>query len=200
MDELKKMKKNALRPPFNFLELLRERHTTYEFSNQKVDSKIIQTILEAGRLSPSSHNAQPWSFILVTDEGLIDQLMQICAYGKFHTHPAAAIAIVLEEIYENQPGLLTENLAAFRESHRYLNIGFAAANMVNEAASLGIATCIVSPIVEKANALLHVPAGKETILILGLGTEKDASSHPPKTRKKLDDIIHYNFYADKKGN
>ena len=109
----------------------------------------------------------------------------------------AAVAIVLEPIYENQPGLLRESLARFTESHKYLNIGFAAANIVNEAAFLGIDSCILSPIVEQANKLLAVPKKKEAILLVGLGFEKKGDFRHEKTRKNLKDITHYNSYENK---
>ncbi len=191
--------KNVGTPPQSpdFLTLAKERKTTYDFTAQKVDSESVNKILEAGRLSPSSHNSQPWSFIVVTDDTLIDKLMKTCVYGNFHTNPPALIAIVLEPIYENQPGLLKESLAKFTESHRYLNIGFAVANIVNEAAFLGIDSCILSPVVEQANKLLGVPKKKEAILLAGLGFEKKGAFLHEKTRKNFEDIVYYNSYGCK---
>lgn len=183
----------------DFLALMRERRSTYEFSAKKADSKSINKILEAGRLSPSSRNSQPWSFIIVSDEKLIGNLMKICAYGNFHTNPPAIIAIILEPIYENQPGLLKESLAKFTESHRYLNIGFAVSNIVNEAAFLGIGSCILSPIVEQANKLLKIPKKKEAVLLVGLGFEKKSAFRQEIARKQFEDIVFYNSYGKKKG-
>ncbi|MDO8633725.1 MAG: nitroreductase family protein [archaeon] len=177
--------------------MVRQRKTAYEFTAQKVNSESIQKILEAGRLSPSSHNSQPWSFIIVTDDALIDKLMKTCVYGNFHTNPPALIAIVLEPIYENQPGLLKESLAKFTESHRYLNIGFAASNIVNQATYLGIDSCILSPVVEQANKLLGISGKKEAILLVGLGFGKKSSFSHEKTRKNFEDIVYYNLYGCK---
>lgn len=55
---------------FNF------RHATKEFDETKeVSDKDFQTILESGRLSPSSLGLEPWHFVVIEDEQLKDKLM-----------------------------------------------------------------------------------------------------------------------------
>ena len=41
-----------------FLNILKNRKTAYEFSLKKIDKKDIMSILEAARWAPSSHNSQ----------------------------------------------------------------------------------------------------------------------------------------------
>ena len=51
------------------LEALNKRYATKNFdATKKISENTLNTILEAGRLSPSSYGLQPWMFIVVTDE------------------------------------------------------------------------------------------------------------------------------------
>ncbi len=42
-----------------------------DFSDKKISQEIINYILEAGRLSPSGGNEQPWKFGVINDKDLI---------------------------------------------------------------------------------------------------------------------------------
>ena len=47
----------------NFLQMLLKRESCRAYSEQPVDRRELIQIVEAGRLSPSGCNAQPWKFI-----------------------------------------------------------------------------------------------------------------------------------------
>lgn len=53
------------------IELLSRRASTRVFSEQPVPEDVVHEILEAGRLSPSGGNEQPWRFGVITDKELI---------------------------------------------------------------------------------------------------------------------------------
>lgn len=46
---------------------IRARRNVREFSDQPISPDDLDRILEAGRLTPSSRNWQPWDFVAVTD-------------------------------------------------------------------------------------------------------------------------------------
>jgi len=52
----------------SFLDLVKRRQSAHSFTNKPVEKEKIDRILEIVRLSPSACNAQPWKFIVVTDE------------------------------------------------------------------------------------------------------------------------------------
>ena len=79
----------------DFLELARERKTTYNFGEKQVSEKDVAKILEVARWAPSCTNSQPWNFIIVRDKGTIGELMSTANYGDFHTNPPLIIEIVL---------------------------------------------------------------------------------------------------------
>jgi len=48
-------------------EALRTRRSVRAYEETPVPRKALKLILEAGRVSPSASNGQPWHFIVVTD-------------------------------------------------------------------------------------------------------------------------------------
>lgn len=54
----------------DFFEVLRNRRSIREFSDERVSGKDIETCLEAARLAPSATNAQPWRFFVARDPDL----------------------------------------------------------------------------------------------------------------------------------
>ncbi|MBI5119237.1 nitroreductase family protein [Candidatus Poribacteria bacterium] len=50
------------------------RRSVRNYKEQSVPETLIRRILEAGRLSPSTGNCQPWRFIVITDKTLLDEL------------------------------------------------------------------------------------------------------------------------------
>ena len=47
------------------LKSIEERRSIRSYTNEKVSRKIIEDILECGRLAPSAKNRQPWYFVIV---------------------------------------------------------------------------------------------------------------------------------------
>ncbi len=54
----------------DFFEVIRNRRSCREFSDEPVASKDIETCLEAARLAPSATNAQPWRFFVAKNPDL----------------------------------------------------------------------------------------------------------------------------------
>ena len=53
------------------MELLEKRYSVRKFLSGTVPENVLEEILEAGRLAPSAHNAQPQKILLVkSEEGL----------------------------------------------------------------------------------------------------------------------------------
>jgi len=174
---------------------IKSRCTCFEFSEKAPSKENILSILDAGRMAPSSHNSQDWKFIVVRNKVTISKLMADCTYGVFHTNPAVIIALVADPLYEtNKQGLLSKRLLSKAQYHKYLNTAFAADHMVLTAENLGINSAILSPTIESANKVLKVPKKSETLLCIGLGYKKEGAYFPEKERKKLGEVARYETY------
>ncbi len=51
-----------------FLELNKKRHATKHFTDKPVDPKDVRTAIEIATLAPSTHNSQPWKFVVVREK------------------------------------------------------------------------------------------------------------------------------------
>ena len=58
-------------------DLLSQRFSTRNFQNRPVPQLVLNDILEAGRLSPSGGNEQPWRFGIITEQALIKHVAQL---------------------------------------------------------------------------------------------------------------------------
>lgn len=84
------MDKNAM-----LLETFNFRHACKSFNpNKKVSDKDMFTILEAGRLSPSSFGFEPWKFLLIENEELKKKLYPI-AWGAQNSFNGASHFIII---------------------------------------------------------------------------------------------------------
>lgn len=179
----------------NFIEFAKARKTTYSFQKKPVPETMLSTILETGRWSPSCSNMQPWHFVVVTDENVISRLIASTHYGKFKSNPPVLVAITLDKVgwvSEEHPCVLDERLAGYTS---LLSIAMPALNMSYSAISLGLGSCIITPEPEIANQLLEIPAGKQALIMVGVGFEKASLEQKNRERKQLDNLVSYEKYG-----
>lgn len=77
----------------NVIDLIKRRRSVREFLDRAVPDAVIDEVLEAGRLSPSGGNEQPWRFGVVRDPALIRGIAE-ASYGQ-EWIAAAPLLIVL---------------------------------------------------------------------------------------------------------
>lgn len=168
---------------FDFLSLAKERKSTYEFSEKKVSENDLLKILEAGRWAPSCSNHQPWKFVVVTDQKIIDELVSICNFGVYHQNPPLIIAFIIEACSEE------ESICMMGKYDDYICIGQPALNMIYEATVLGIASCYLSPTKIKAEKILKIPKDTKVAIMVGFGYEKKGAFQKVRTRKPLKELV-----------
>lgn len=79
-----------------FIEALKFRHATKEFdANKKISNEDFNTILEAGRLSPSSFGYEPWKFVVIQNEELREKLKAFTWGGQGQLPTASEFVLVL---------------------------------------------------------------------------------------------------------
>lgn len=59
-------------------EAILTRRSIRRFKGRQVPADLIRRILEAARYSPSQGNCQPWSFIVIRDKSMIDEMEAYC--------------------------------------------------------------------------------------------------------------------------
>lgn len=78
-----------------FLEAMKFRHACKEFDKtKKISDEDFHTILEAGRLSPSSFGFEPWKFLVIENEELKEKL-KVFTWGAQGTLPTASHFVII---------------------------------------------------------------------------------------------------------
>ena len=174
----------------DFLSLAKSRKTTYEFSKKPVKESQLKNILEAGRWAPSCSNIQPWYFVVVKNKKTISKIMKIAYYGDFHTDPNILVVLLLRmDICTGEHRCIKRERISILEGN--LCVAMAAANMIFEATSLAIGSCILSPETKKVLRILNMQNEKSVPLMLGFGYEKKGAYQKIRERKNLTEIVTY---------
>ena len=74
------------------LDLLKRRASVRVFTDKEIPSDVVHEILEAGRLSPSGGNEQPWLFGVVTERSFVAQIAELAGQPWI---ASASLVIVL---------------------------------------------------------------------------------------------------------
>ena len=173
-----------------------KRQSDRKYSSKKVEEEKILSCLEAGRLSPSACNSQPWSFVVIDQEPVLQQAQKRIAtmgMNRFVKQVPVLIAIVLEK-----PNF-TASIGSVIKDKEYplLDIGIASNNICMQATELGLGSCILGWFDEKGlKQLLDVPESKRIPLVIALGYPTTVTRK--KTRKPMKEIIYFNSYKSKR--
>jgi nitroreductase len=190
------------------IELLSKRFSVRSYQNKPIPAPILQEMLEAGRLSPSGGNEQPWVFGVVTDPGLIAQISHI-AYQQTWIARAPLLIVLCTMITGDERGgrdiqlqrypALARDIAAMdaglywalnQEEHQ---TKIAGTHMALVALEHGIGACWVSRFeVKKLAELLHLPECYLPAEILAFGYPE--RQQQPSMKKGLQQIVFYDTY------
>jgi nitroreductase len=173
-----------------FLELCKLRQSCRGFSEQPVEHDKLVQCVEAGRLTHSGCNAQPWSFVVVENQDMVNQIALCGQQLKQNSWlgTAKAFIIVLEE-----HAVLSPVISCFLDSQYYAkgDLGAAAAYICLEAASQGLGSCIIGVYDRKKICeLLDIPAEKQFGSVIALGYPSNDIIRQKK-RKAFEDIVRF---------
>lgn len=183
----------------DFLEMMRQRKSCRSFDPEKqVSREDLLKIVEAGRLSPSGCNSQPWKFIVIDSaeakEKLCDAIVvENGATGAPWRHQVSAFIILVEQEAKVMPLVLKH----YQDSQRFApgDIGAACMNMCHEAFTLGLGTCMIGVNdQEKMEKYFGIPHGCEARVVLAVGYAVD-NSPVKKIRKPLEEVCCFNEWA-----
>jgi nitroreductase len=183
--------------PTAFLELARCRRSVRRYRPDPVHNDILLRCLEAARLAPSSCNSQPWTFIVVDDPELKNQVADLTA-DRFlplnHFTKQAPVIVVV--VVEKQN--LSARFGAIAKDRplAWIDMGAAVEHFCLQAAAEGVGSCILGWFKERPlKTLLQIPAGKRIGLLVTLGYP-EGSLQRPKDRKDLAEMARCNTYQE----
>jgi len=158
------------------MDAIRSRRSVRAFKTEPVPQKIIESIIDAGRLAPTARNVQPWKFVVVRDAKTRSQLAKLATTGPFIAEAPVCVAVFCSDTkYWMEDGCAaTENIIIAARAH-------------------GLGHCWVAgdkkPYAGEVSQLLGAPVGHRLISLIALGYPKEDPSPVPK--KSLEEVLHW---------
>ena len=149
------------------------------YADKPVPPETIRRIVEAGRLTGSSMNLQPWHFIVIENRETLRQMGALARSGPYIAGAPLAIVVVIEN-------------SRFAQS----DASRAIQSMMLTAWSEGIGSNWVGFMgLSEIKALLGIPESLEILAILPFGYPAKAVGLGRKKRKALAEVAHRERYG-----
>ena len=150
-----------------------------KYQDKPVAEDLIRRIVEAGRLTASSINGQPWHFIVVEDQDTLRQLGELASSGPYIADAPLAIVVAMEK-----------SRYAVSDASR------AVQSMVLTAWSEGVASNWVGfGGLEAVRPLLGIPDELDVLAILPIGYAAQPAGKGEKERKPLGQVASRGRYG-----
>ena len=171
-----------------FLSLMKKRQSCRSFDYSKpVSKEDLISILEAGQLSPSACNSQPYEvFVAQGEKAKIIADAKMGSFNKF-IDDCNTFLVIAEDNY-SLPAKIGSLIK--KVDFKAIDIGILTANLVNAASALNLETCILGVFDEKRIQKL-IERKKRIRLVIALGYPKEGYPLREKTRKDFDDNMHF---------
>ncbi len=167
----------------SFIDLARRRFSCRSFKNLEVSKDLVEKVLEAARIAPSSTNNQPCFFIVVTENPL--KRMIVSCYSRNWIESAPVIIIACGD--HNSSWRRADG-----KDHCDIDVAIAIDHITLAATDIGLATCWVCKFdVMKCSSVLELPSHITPIALIPLGSPTEVTNpdrHKEK-RKALNEII-----------
>ena len=171
----------------DFLTIAENRQSCRNFQKGKpVEKDKLFAILEAGRLSPSACNGQPYHITVCEGEVAEKVAKETQGMGMNKFASDAPIHLVLSEEPYTKSAALGAKLKD--NDYRSIDVGILSAYLTAEATAQGLATCILGWFDERAIRTVCKLSGKVR-LVIALGYAKEEDPLRKKTRKSMEELV-----------
>ncbi|HLW46458.1 MAG TPA: nitroreductase family protein [bacterium] len=145
------------------------------YRDTPVPPDVVRRIVEAGRLTGSSMNRQPWHFIVVENRETLARLGEAASSGPYIAEAPLAVAVAIDKasrfgVSDGSRAIQSMMLTAWSEGVGSNWVGF-----------LGLG---------KAKTLLGVPDELELLAIVPFGYPANPGGRGKKQRKPLGTVAH----------
>ena len=150
------------------------------YEDRPVPPDVVRRIVEAGHLSASSINLQPWHFVVVEDRSTLEKLGSLVRTGPFIAQAPLAIAVAYEKasrfgVSDASRAIQDMMLAAWDSGVGSVWTGFGG--------------------LEEAAKLLGIPDTLELLAVVPFGYPAQAVGRGKKKRKPLSEVASRERYG-----
>ncbi len=150
------------------------------FQDKPVPEVTVRRIVEAGRLTGSARNAQPWHFIVVRDRTTLRELGALAPTGPYVAEAPLAIVVAIEKspfaVSDASRAIQSMMLAAWGEGVGSNWVGFVGG-------------------LETVRQRLGIPARLDVLAVVPFGFPAGVLGRGKKRRKPLSAIAHRERYG-----
>jgi len=165
--------------PMDAFEAVRTLLAVRSYQDQPVPDPVVRRIVEAGRLTGSGMNGQPWHFIVIRDGETLRRLGALASSGPYVAQAPLAIVVATDKtrfaVSDASRAIQSMLLTAWADGVGSNWVGFGG--------------------LEKVRALLDIPAGLDVLSILPFGYPARAVGRGKKRRKPLREVAHLGRYG-----
>lgn len=176
-----------------FLELVKKRQSVRKYMPKPVPRQALERCLEAARLAPSACNSQPWSFAVVDDPKIKEELSGKAFSGIYSMNSFAKAAPVIIVVISERSNYAAK-LGGFFKGTQYnlIDIGIACEHLILQAEEEGLGTCLLGWFNEsEVKKILNIPKNKKVDILISIGYP-ETSELREKSRKSIDEISRFN--------
>ena len=160
-------------------ETIRTMLAVRRYQDKPVPEATLRRVVEAGRLTGSAKNLQPWHFIVVEDRKTLQKLGALARTGAHVAQAGAAVVVLVDKtpfaVSDASRAIQSMLLAAWADGVGSNWVGFGG--------------------LEEVKALLGIPAKLDVLAILPLGYPVGAVGRGKKDRKPLGTVAHRERYG-----
>lgn len=151
------------------------------YQDRPIPDDVVRRIVEAGRLTGSSMNKQPWRFVVVRDRDTLRRLGELARSGPYIADAPMAIAVAIEKaskfgISDASRAIQSMVLTAWADGVGSNWAGFGGLDAVGE--------------------LLDVPPSHEVLAVIPFGYPASAVGRGKKQRKPLGEVAHRERFGE----
>jgi nitroreductase len=162
-----------------FYEVINKRRSIRAYKKDPVEDDKLSRILNAARLAPTAANKQPFSLIVVKDEGTKQKLKNAYSQEWFYTAPVIVCACALPD-----------NAWKRNDGKAYVDVDVAIAmdHLILAAFAEGLGTCWIAAFKpEVVREVLNIPDNMEPLILTPLGYPETIPE--PTFRKPLEEMV-----------
>jgi nitroreductase len=165
--------------PKDVFEAIRTLLAVRSYQDKPVPDSVIRRIVEAGRLTGSGMNRQPWHFIVIRDAETLRRLGALASSGPYVAQAPLAIVVATDKtrfaVSDASRAIQSMLLATWADGVGSNWVGFGE--------------------LENVKALLDIPVGLDVLAILPFGYPARAVGRGKKQRKPLRQVAHSERYG-----
>ena len=172
----------------NFTEIALARQSCRSYDPCRiVEKEKIEAVLNAGRLSPSACNGQPYHFTVLWGDIAKEAALLTRGLGGMNKFAVdAPVLIVISEMPYNKTAAAGAKIK--NNDYRSMDIGIATAYLTAEAAAQGLGSCILGWFDdEKLRNLCGIQYPIRLVITLGYPGEKDQPRE--KKRRDIEELV-----------